>query len=109
MIRKKDSRNFMEGNEHCRLYFDNNCMAFGVSNLPPGLRGDVDSGHKDAYEVFYVAKGTILCHLPDENVYEELDEGDAILIPPSRPHALINVGHNAAVVIWSQSRIGGLK
>jgi len=106
VIRIKDAKSFMEGNEHCKLYFDNDNLVFGVSNLDPGLKGDVDPGHKDSYEVFFVARGKILCHLPDEDVYEELCEGDAILIPPPRPHALINVGENTATVVWSQARIG---
>ena len=55
------------------------------------MKGDVDPGHKDAYEIFYVARGKILCNLPDEDLYEELEEGDAILIPPPRPHALKNM------------------
>jgi quercetin dioxygenase-like cupin family protein len=104
VIRKSETKNFMEGNEHCRLYIETDKIVFGVSTLLPGMKGDVDPGHKEAYEVFYVARGKILCNFPDENIYEELEEGDAILIPPPKPHALINIGEKTAIVIWSQAK-----
>ena len=94
----------MAGNEYCRLYIETDKIAFGTSTLLPGMKGDIDLGHKDAYEVFFVAKGKVLCYFPDENTYEELEEGDAILIPPPRPHALINVGESIAIVTWSQAK-----
>ena len=104
MIRKNEAKSFMEGDEFCKLYIETDEIVFGVSSLPPGMKGDVDPGHPDAYEIFFVTKGKVLCHLPDENVYEELEEGDAILIPPPRPHALINIGESTTVVIWSQAK-----
>lgn len=104
VIRKRQTKNFMEGDEHCRLYLDTENIVFGVSYLPPGTKGDVDPGHKNAFEVFFVVKGTVLCHLPDEDIYEELDEGDAILIPPLRSHKLINIGEEVATVVWSQAK-----
>jgi quercetin dioxygenase-like cupin family protein len=104
IIRKSETKNFMEGDEYCKLYVETDKIVFGVSTLPPGRRGDVDRGHKDAYEIFYVVKGKVLCNLPDENIYEELEEGDVILIPPPRPHALINVGENTAIIVWSQAK-----
>jgi mannose-6-phosphate isomerase-like protein (cupin superfamily) len=104
VIRKNETKNFMEGNEHCKLYIETDKIVFGVSILLPGMKGDVDPGHKDAFEIFYVARGKILCSLPDEDLYEELEEGDAILIPPPRPHALINIGEETAIVIWSQAK-----
>ena len=104
VIRKSETKNFMEGDEFCKLYFETDKIVFGVSTLQPGMRGDVDPGHNDSYEIFYVGKGKVLCHFPDTNIYEELAEGDAILIPPPRPHALINVGESTAIVIWSQSK-----
>ena len=59
---------------------------------------EIDQGCKNAHEIFCVTKGKVLCHLPDEDLYEELEEGDAILIPPPGPHALINVRSNT---VWS--------
>jgi quercetin dioxygenase-like cupin family protein len=107
IIRKRETKNFMEGNEYCKLHIENGNIVFGVSILPPGMKGGVDLGHQNAYEVFFVAKGRVLCNLPDENLYEELEEGDAILIPPPRPHALMNIGSDTATVVWSQARRGG--
>ena len=104
IIRKNETENFMCGDEHCRRYIETDKIMLGVSTLPPGMKGDVDAGHKDAYEIFYVVKGKVLCNLPDENLYEELDEGDAILIPPLRPHKLINIGESTAVLVWSQAK-----
>lgn len=96
----------MEGNgEYCRCYLETENLTFGVSTLLPGMRGDVNPGHKHECELFYVAKGKVLCHLPDDNTYEELDEGDAILVPPPRPHALINIGEGTAIVTWSKARV----
>lgn len=102
VIRKKDARRFVEGNEFCRCYLETENLTFGVSILHPGMRGEVDPGHKEEDELFYVAKGRVLLHLPDEDTYEELDTGDAILIPPPRPHALINIGQTMAIVTWSK-------
>jgi quercetin dioxygenase-like cupin family protein len=103
-MRKKQTKKFMEGNEYCRLYIETDNIVFGVSTLLPGMKGDVDPGHKNTYEIFYVAKGKILCNLPDEKFYEELEEGDPILIPPPRPHALINIEEETATVIWCQAK-----
>jgi len=104
VIRKNETKNFVEGDEYCKLYIETDKIVFGVSTLPAGRKGAVDPGHKDAYEIFYVMKGKILCNLPDENLYEELGEGDAMLIPPPKPHALINIGENTAIVVWSQAK-----
>jgi quercetin dioxygenase-like cupin family protein len=109
VIRESKTRSFMEGDEYCKLYIDTDRIVFGTSMLLPGKKGAVDPGHKDAYEIFYVAKGTVLCHLPDSNLFERLEEGDAVLIPPPRPHSLINVGENTAVVVWSQAKLSKTK
>ena len=94
----------MEGDEFCSLYFETEKVFFGVSTLHPNTKGDVDQGHKDAYEVFYIGDGKVRCYLPDEGVYNELDKGDAILIPPQKAHQLINIGENTATIIWAQSK-----
>lgn len=96
----------MEGSgEYCRCYLETEKLTFGVSILQAGMRGDVNPGHKTENELFYVAKGKVLLHLPDENIFEELEEGDAILIPRTRPHALINIGETTAVVTWSKAKV----
>lgn len=92
----------MEGDELCNLYFDSGKVFFGVSTLPAAMKGTVDVGHKDAFEVFFVAGGKVLCYLPDKRDYIELDQGDAILIPPEQAHQLINIGEETATVTWAQ-------
>jgi quercetin dioxygenase-like cupin family protein len=104
VIKENETRNFMEGDEHCKLYIDTDKIVFGTSTLLPGRKGAVDPGHKDAYEIFFVAKGTVLCNFPDASVFERLEEGDAVLIPPPRPHALVNIGESTAIVVWAQAK-----
>ena len=104
VIRNHEAKSFMEGDEYCRLYVDAEKIVFGVSVLHPGRKGEVDPGHENAFEIFYVIKGKILCHIPTEKYYGELNEGDAILIPPKKPHQLINVGDSIAIVSWSQAK-----
>jgi mannose-6-phosphate isomerase-like protein (cupin superfamily) len=104
IVRKHESKKFMEGDEICNLYFETNRVYFGVSTIPANMKGDVDPGHSDAYEVFYVVEGTVLCYIPNDRVYKELNKGDAILIPPQKAHQLINKGENTAIIIWAQSK-----
>jgi len=101
VIRKRDAENFMEGEEHCRLYVNTGKIVFGTSSLLAGKKCDVDSGHKKGDEIFYVAKGRIICHFPKKNVYEELSEGDIVVIPHGEPHQLINSSEEEAIVCWS--------
>jgi len=101
VVRKKDARNFMEGSEHCREYLKTSKITFGTSTLLPGQRGEVDPGHPNSHEVFFVSRGCVLLHVPDRSEYFELEEGDAILLPEGVPHALTNVGEEAAVITWS--------
>jgi len=101
VVRKMEARNFMEGDEHCRLYVETDKIIFGTSSLLPGKRGSVDPGHKKGEEIFYVAKGRVICHFPEKNVYQELEEGDIVVIPPGEPHQLINTGNEEAIICWS--------
>jgi mannose-6-phosphate isomerase-like protein (cupin superfamily) len=89
----------MEGPEHCREYVKTPKMWFGTSTLPAGQRGNIDPGHPHSQEVFFVASGHVL--LFDEQNYYELFTGDAVLIPESLPHTLVNVGEDTAVVTWA--------
>jgi quercetin dioxygenase-like cupin family protein len=100
-IRKADAKNFMEGDEHCRLYYKTEQLVFGTSVLEPGKKGAVDPGHKNGYEIFYAARGSVLCNFPKANKQLELSEGDIAIIPPGEPHELINDGTEEALVIWS--------
>lgn len=101
VVRKGEARNFMEGDEHCRLYVETDKIIFGTSSLLPGKRGDVDPGHKKGEEIFYVAKGRVICHFPGKKVYRELEEGDIVVIPPGEPHQLINTSDGEAIICWS--------
>lgn len=101
VVRKKDARSFMEGPEHCREYISTEKICFGTSTLLPGQRGDVDKGHPNSHEIFYVSRGCVLLHVHDKDEYFELEEGDIILMPEGVPHALINIGEEKAVITWS--------
>jgi mannose-6-phosphate isomerase-like protein (cupin superfamily) len=100
-IRRKDVRSFMEGEEQCRLYYKTEELLFGTSSLLPGKKGAVDPGHKKGHEIFYVASGRVVCHIPRVDRHEELEEGDVVVIPPGEPHELINQGTKEALVCWS--------
>jgi mannose-6-phosphate isomerase-like protein (cupin superfamily) len=101
-VRKNmDVIHFMEGDEHCRLYFKTDKLQFGTSTLMPGKGGAVDTGHKNGEEVFFIAKGKVLLFLPNKKKYFELYEGDAIIIPPGEAHQLFNPYSKQAVVSWS--------
>ena len=99
LIRQTEARNFMEGPEHCREYVKTEKLWLGTSTLPPGQRGNIDVGHPNSQEVFFVCRGHVL--LFDEKQYYELFAGDAILIPEGLPHTLINVGEETAVLAWA--------
>ena len=99
VARQAEARNFMEGPEHCREYVKAEKLWFGTSTLPPGQRGNIDVGHPNSQEVFFVCRGHVL--LFDEKQYYELFAGDAILIPEGLPHTLINVGEETAVLAWA--------
>ena len=99
VIRQNEARNFMEGPEHCREYVNDKKLWFGTSTLKPGERGNIDVGHPNSKEVFFVCQGHVL--LFDENKYYELFKGDAILIPENLPHTLVNVGDEVAILVWS--------
>ena len=99
VIRQADAKNFMEGAEHCREYVRDSKMWFGTSVVPPGQRGEVDPGHGVSEEVFFCAEGHVLVY--DGDRYYELEAKDALLIPPSLAHTIINIGVVSATVVWS--------
>jgi mannose-6-phosphate isomerase-like protein (cupin superfamily) len=100
-LTKMDAKSFMEGDEHCRLYYKTDQLIFGTSTLRPGSKGSVDPGHKKGYEIFYVAKGRVICGFPRAKKQEQLEEGDVAIIPPGEPHELENNGTVEALVCWS--------
>jgi mannose-6-phosphate isomerase-like protein (cupin superfamily) len=101
VIRRVDTRSFMEGPEHCREYFTTDKLTFGTSTLPAGQAGAVDPGHPHAHEVFFIARGLVLVRLGDPGRHFELEAGDAILIPEGVPHKIINVGDESALIVWA--------
>jgi mannose-6-phosphate isomerase-like protein (cupin superfamily) len=100
VIREADTTVFMEGDEFCRQYVSTGKITFGTSQLMPGQRGAVDTGHADSHEVFFVIRGHVLLYTSDHD-YFELQSGDAIIIPEGVPHTLVNVGEISALVSWS--------
>jgi uncharacterized cupin superfamily protein len=81
IIKKIDARIFLEGPELCREYMVTPKITFGTSTLKPGQRGDIDRGHSDSHEIFFVVRGQVLLFVESTGKYYELFEQDAILIP----------------------------
>jgi mannose-6-phosphate isomerase-like protein (cupin superfamily) len=100
-VKKADAKNSMEGEEYCRLYYKTDQLVFGTSTLQPGKTGAVDPGHKIGHEIFYAAKGRVICNFPKIGKRVELEEGDIVVIPPGEPHELTNNGTVEAIVVWS--------
>lgn len=98
---EKDARVFMDEQEIVREYVQTDKITFGSSRLMPGAVGGLDPGHKDAHEIFYCVKGHVLCYFPEDDHYYELEEGDALLIPPETGHKLYNIGDTEALITWS--------
>ncbi len=99
VVQRSEARRFFEGPEECREYLRNGTMWFGVSVVPPGEEGAVDPGHPHSVEVFYCSQGSV--SVSDGERAYQLAEGDALLIPPSIPHAIRNTGDGPAVVVWA--------
>lgn len=102
-VKRIETKSFMEGPEHCRLYIQTDKITFGSSELLPGQRGAIDKGHPDSHEVFFVSRGHVLLYVEERDKYFELEEGDAILMPEGVSHTLINIGETKAVLTWSQA------
>jgi len=101
VMRKSEIKTFMDVDELCRLYVKTKQITFGTSTLEPGKKGGIDPGHKNGEEIFYVAKGKVICSFPKSGVKKELNEGDIVIIPRMEPHELHNLGKTDAVVVWS--------
>ncbi|OQB48167.1 MAG: Cupin domain protein [Firmicutes bacterium ADurb.Bin153] len=101
VVRKDEARLFMDGPEVCREYAVTDKILFGSSTLLPGQTGAVDPGHPVSKEVFFVSRGHVIMHTPNDGKYYELSEGDIIIIPEGKPHRLSNIGTEVAVITWS--------
>lgn len=96
----KDALTFMDEKELVREYYRTDRLCFGTSELGPGDIGGLDPGHSEADEVFYCAKGHVLCYFPEEDKYYELTAGDALLIPQGVGHKLFNAWEERALIVW---------
>ena len=101
VVKPKEAKIFLEGEEICRQYFSTEKITFGTSYLQPGQTGAVDVGHADSHEVFFVVKGHVLLRCGEE--WYDLEEGDAQIIPPTLPHQLSNIGECPALISWSMA------
>lgn len=99
VIRADDAKAFNEGDEECREYVRLPGFWVGTSRLAPGARGDVDPGHDQHVELFLVVSGAASIDTGGD-VYQ-LNEGDALFIPPTVAHTLHNEGPNEAVLVWA--------
>lgn len=103
VVRKGETGLKLEGPEVCREYFVTPKITFGTSTLKPGQRGDIDRGHAVSHEVFFVVRGHVLLLVETTGACYELFTEDAIIMPETVPHTLINIGDNDAVISWSKA------
>ena len=101
IIRKGEAKTLMEGEELTQIYFHTEKIIFSISSLLPGQRASLDKGHKDSDEICHVIQGKLVMHLPDQDRYHLLNEGDAILIPQGEAHYSINVGEEKSIAAWA--------
>jgi mannose-6-phosphate isomerase-like protein (cupin superfamily) len=101
VIHPNNARLFLDGPEVCREYVKTDKILFGSSMLLPGQTGAVDPGHPISKEVFFVSRGQVVMHTPDDGKYYELNEGDIIVMPEGKPHQLSNIGMDVALITWS--------
>jgi len=100
-VKEKEATLIMEEDECSRIYFRTDKIIFSVSTLLPGQKTPMDPGHKGAHEIIYCIQGRVVVFLPDEERYEELNEGDALCLLEGTSHQVINVGDKLAKLSWS--------
>lgn len=101
VINQGDAKTIWEGPELCRYYVQTPKITFGTSTLEVGETGDIDPGHPESQEIFYVVRGKVSLRTPHTEEKYILNEGDAILIHETVPHELTNIGNTTAVVSFS--------
>jgi len=99
-IKKGDTKVWLEGDELIRLYYKTNDLMFGTSFMAPGTKGDVDPGHT-GHEIFWVAQGYLMVHFPETDEYHEIEEGEALVVPPKVPHMFYNPSDKVSVIVWA--------
>ena len=103
VVRRRDSRQFMLGQEDCREYVKTEKVTFGTSTLLPQQEGDIDHGHPNSQEVFFVSQGRVIVRLGSQGEKLEMQEGDALLVPENVAHQVSNIGNTPAIIVWSLS------
>jgi len=101
IIHPKEAAVSMDEEELVRQYVQTERITFGVSKLKPGAVGGLDPGHKVADEIFFCMQGHVLVYFPEDNSWNELEKGDALLIPPATGHRIYNIGEEDALISWS--------
>lgn len=101
VVRKSETRVFLDGPEVCREYIQTGKITFGSSTLLPGQTGGIDPGHEKSHEVFYVSRGHVIMRNPKSQEHYELAEGDILLVEEGEPHELTNIGMEPAIITWS--------
>ena len=101
VVKQSEAQTAWEGPELCRYYFKSGKITFGTSTLEVGETGDIDLGHPESQEIFYIVRGKVCVRIPSTDEKYMMSEGDAILIPEAVPHELSNIGNKTAVISWS--------
>lgn len=101
LVKKEDTKVFLDGSEVCRNYHETGKITFGTSSLLPGQTGGIDPGHPESHEVFYVSRGHVILRQPNTQECFEMNEGDTVLVEEGEPHELTNIGTEMAVITWS--------
>jgi len=101
VTKKNEAKIWMDEQEVCREYYRTERITFGMSELAVGAVGGLDVGHSEADEVFFCIQGEVLCFIPEEERYQLVCAGDAMLVPPGKGHKLFNIGNEKAILTWS--------
>lgn len=101
LLRKGEGEILIEGEEFTEIMFHSDKLLFSISSLLPGQKAILDPGHPGSDEICYIIQGTIVMHLPDQEKYYLVKQGDALYIPPDKPHYATNVGNEKSIMAWA--------
>ena len=101
VLRKGDGKILIEGEEFTEVFFHSDKLLFSISSLLPGQKACLDPGHPGSDEICYVIEGKIVMHMPGQDKYFAVEQGDALYVPPDEPHYAVNVGMSKAVMAWA--------
>lgn len=97
---RTDALPVLEGGEFVKIYFHTEKLLCALSTMVPGQVGEYDEGHREAEEVCFCVAGSIVVHFPQQEMYVELQEDDAVIIPEGEPHQITNVGDSLAKMLF---------